>query len=932
MLSQHLRRRAARLVREASTFHLSTSQEALLASVAPGRVSIVRGLPGTGKTTAGASLLGSATTPTLALTPHGFDSSLRRRVEAHTPIGFLEAQDDVRLLSIGAWSERFRSDYGHTATERVLSHTAAKIFSAPMLRTAVSDTLRCFNELERYGVSPSAYANYIQTALTDPATARLSAQSFLDVLANQTDLCDAYTAYRDLLHEAHCNTHDGVVLDALELVETHPYYLHASLATTAQFVVDDLHLWSPGAVLLLARMMLASAEKAWILFSDPSLPGPLDQLRMGKDFTESTWSAPAVAPTGMHAMAYDILTKASNVVLPPSVQLVAHTSKNEVSSMAAAIRDKHARGERLLVVLGEAARVDDLVAELQALHVPHLSLEPRDLFETDVVSTAYSLLQTLASPSDSKHLFHLLNTSPEMDPVVLARIMESSTSRHIDLYETLVLAGPDHPPIAAFLKRFQTLRDAAMKLSCAELLHLYLTESGTLEALLHPANEHDVARSEALAAFLDVVLDAQRHKQSPCVPFVVPYLTQLRETGRLRAPSSLTFALDDALTDHRVLVASQRSAWRLPSHVQVDTLMLLQWHDKAFPGRKPRGIGAGILPSSLLEAQAGCKSSGRDEYLDTCRQRLASLLLRARASVLISHTADAPISRLLAPWASFVATTTDRVSHEDATPPPTAVVVDTNAPLPLHHLSFSQIDEYMRCPHRYYLSRVLGLEPKANSSMVYGRSLHEAIATYASVAPHASASEDALAAFAKAWTPGSCRSLAEERMLQAQGAAALRSFIAYEADRTSYIECIEQEFEFHVPEANVLFRGVWDRVERRAEDDVFIVEFKSNLADAARDNQRLADESLQLKLYMLAYHRLTGTPPKGAVLRSLETSHGRNAPGVVAHSVETDDAALSAIQVTARAIRARSFDATPSFLGCAFCAFRDICEKKAASA
>ncbi|EQC33191.1 hypothetical protein SDRG_09175 [Saprolegnia diclina VS20] len=955
MLRQRLRRRVARLVRQAS--HLSTSHEALLASMAPGRVTIVQGLVGTGKTTAAAALLGRTSTPTLALVPHGFDSSLRRSVEACTPIGFLDMQDDVRLLSIGAWSERFRSDYDHMATERVLSRTEAKVFvhdrvdriprkvfrthkSAPMLRTAVSDTLRCFGELERHGVSPSAYTTYIQTALTDPATARLSPSSFLEVLANQTDLCDAYSAYRELLHAAHCNTHDGVVLDALALTEAHPYYLLASLAATAQFLVDDLHHWSPGAIVLLARLMLASTEKPWVLFSDPSVPGPLDQLRAllqhgGKDVsdvTEVAWSAPAVEPTGMHSMAYDILTKASNVDLPSSVQLVTVAGETEVTRMAGTIRDHQARGERLLVVLGEATRVDDLVSELHALHVPHLSLEPRDLFATDVVRIAYSLLQALASPSDSKHLFNLLHTSPEIDPLLLARLMESSTSRHIDLYETLRLHAVDHPPIAAFLKRFQTLRDAAMKLSCAELLHLYLTESGALEPLLHPTNDDDVARSEALAAFLDIVLDVQRLNESPYVPFVVPYLTQLRETGRLQAPSSLTMVLDDALNDHRVLVASQRSAWRLPPHVQVDTLVLLQWHDKAFPGRKPRGIGAGILPAQLLEAQAGSTVSSRDAYVATCRQRLASLLLRATSSVLISHAADTSISRLLAPWASYEVATTDAApSHVSPTSLP-PVLVDDAASLPLHHLSFSQIDEYMRCPHRYYLARVLGLEPKANSSMVYGRSLHEAIATYASIAPHASAAEDALAAFTKAWTPGSCRSLVEERILQAQGAAALRSFIAYEADRTRPIESIEQAFEFHVPEADVLFRGVWDRVEREPTGDVYIVEFKSNLADTRRDNQKLANESLQLQLYMLAYHRLHGRPPKGALLRSLETNHGLNAPGVLAHSAETDGAALRAIQATAQAIRARAFDATPSFLGCAFCSFSDICTAKGESA
>jgi len=49
----------------------------------------------------------------------------------------------------------------------------------------------------------------------------------------------------------------------------------------------------------------------------------------------------------------------------------------------------------------------------------------------------------------------------------------------------------------------------------------------------------------------------------------------------------------------------------------------------------------------------------------------------------------------------------------------------------LSHVSHSQIDEYARCPHRYYLSRIMKLGNEVSPAMIYGRSLHEGIATIA---------------------------------------------------------------------------------------------------------------------------------------------------------------------------------------------------------
>jgi CRISPR/Cas system-associated exonuclease Cas4 (RecB family) len=71
--------------------------------------------------------------------------------------------------------------------------------------------------------------------------------------------------------------------------------------------------------------------------------------------------------------------------------------------------------------------------------------------------------------------------------------------------------------------------------------------------------------------------------------------------------------------------------------------------------------------------------------------------------------------------------------------PPTAscdviVSTPTSAPCNLDQasitllLSYTRLHEYMWCPHRFYLRRIINLEPPGTPAMLYGRALHAAVA------------------------------------------------------------------------------------------------------------------------------------------------------------------------------------------------------------
>ncbi|HEV8616243.1 MAG TPA: PD-(D/E)XK nuclease family protein, partial [Methylomirabilota bacterium] len=98
-------------------------------------------------------------------------------------------------------------------------------------------------------------------------------------------------------------------------------------------------------------------------------------------------------------------------------------------------------------------------------------------------------------------------------------------------------------------------------------------------------------------------------------------------------------------------------------------------------------------------------------------------------------------------------------------------------------------------------------------------------------------------------------------------------------------------------------------------------DYKTSEVTKQKDADRRVAESLQLKMYALAWREMTGRLPQRVELRFIE-SHvtGRQTP-----TDEDAQEAIAAVQAAAAGIRARRFDATPSRQTCRYCAYNQIC-------
>jgi DNA helicase-2/ATP-dependent DNA helicase PcrA len=133
---------------------------------------------------------------------------------------------------------------------------------------------------------------------------------------------------------------------------------------------------------------------------------------------------------------------------------------------------------------------------------------------------------------------------------------------------------------------------------------------------------------------------------------------------------------------------------------------------------------------------------------------------------------------------------------------------------------------------------------------------------------------------------------------------------------------VEQDFGFELGPTRV--RGRFDRVDETAEGAVIVDYKSSDVTDPKKADQR-ARESLQLKIYALAWKAMTSRLPARVELSFLESGLvGRHRP------TEADLAeARAAIEAAARGIRQRSFEPTPGYQTCRYCSYNQICPSTA---
>jgi DNA helicase-2/ATP-dependent DNA helicase PcrA len=272
---------------------------------------------------------------------------------------------------------------------------------------------------------------------------------------------------------------------------------------------------------------------------------------------------------------------------------------------------------------------------------------------------------------------------------------------------------------------------------------------------------------------------------------------------------------------------------------------------------------------------------------------------------------------------TFRASATEQI-HRHAPPAGEAITLEGILPTDgAISVSFRQLDDYQTCPLKFKYAHILRVPVTRDHRVAYGTAIHEAVREYnrRRARRQTMALDDLLAYFEKAWVNEGFISREHEEQRMTEGRAVLATFYEHQEAAGAVPTMVESLFSF--VRGNTRVRGRWDRVDIR-DGQVCIVDFKtSDVREQDKADDRVRD-SLQLRLYALAYREVYGEIPDRLEM------HFLGPDAVLVGSLAPDpawvDRAGEVIDQVAEGIRRQDFVATPDwFRACRYCAFSTIC-------
>jgi DNA helicase-2/ATP-dependent DNA helicase PcrA len=654
----------------------------------------------------------------------------------------------------------------------------------------------------------------------------------------------------------------------------------------------------------------------------------------------------------------------------PVRHLVFTTGSEEADQIAREIGVRVAAGARprdFAILVRANADADPILRSLNLAGVPWRFSGTSGLYARPEIRLLLAFLRAVADLSSSVDVYALAASDLyHLGGADLTAIVNTARRRNRSLWEVveelvrqpglLRLSPETRAALDKLVLDLQHFTELAHERPAGEVLYQFLRDSGILSRL---ASTDTIAAEESLqniARFFEIIRAQTDLLPDDRVVFVARHLQTLIDAGDDPATAEVD---TDA---EAVAVLTVHKAKGLEFSVVFMTGLI----DGRFPARsrrEPLGLPAELVHETLPEGDPHVQEERRLFYVG---------MTRARDELVLSHASDYGgrrvrrvsqfvLEALDLPAVAAAGAAADAAAHAPlerlaAFEPKAEPVEPGREPVegPLS-LSFYQVDDYLTCPLKYKYVHVLRVPIAPHHAIVYGSALHKAVQEFHRLQARGvvMGEEELLAAFDRAWSNEGFLTREHEEARLAAGRAALRRFREEQLQPGTVVPAyVEREFSFSLDGDRV--RGRMDRVDierlpaematspelaetQIAEgvtpalpglhpERVTITDYKSSdVRDPARARER-ARESLQLQIYAMAYQAETGRLPDALQLWFLES-------GLIGR-VEVDpkrlDKARESIRRVAAGIRAHRFEATPDYLACGYCAFRDICPASAA--
>ena len=582
---------------------------------------------------------------------------------------------------------------------------------------------------------------------------------------------------------------------------------------------------------------------------------------------------------------------------------------------------------------------NDAEAYLRAMNmlgIPWRFSGNQGLYSREEVRLCISFLRLMGNVQDSLGLYYLATSEIyNLTPLDLSPAMHFSRRRNLGLFFVLenlnaepeirdLISAAAKEKIEGLILDVKKFLGLSRNLTSGRLLYQFLSDSGLLKKL---ASQPSVANEEKLlnlAKFFDLAHNFEAIAKEDRVMYFVNYLNLLIEAGDdpATAEADMDIQAVNVLTIHKA------------KGLEFAVVFMVSLVGGKFPW--PRRHKPIELQDELLKDIL----PGGDFHLQEERRLFYVGMTRAKKELYFTSACDYGGSRTRK-VSQFVL---EALGLKDENPKAKKssaleairrhaprVDVETAKKRPwgeneIISLSYYQIDDYLTCPLKYKYVHILRVPIMEHHSVLYGKALHDAVQKYFRY------KMKGLAIGADELAERFLESFRQEGFLDAEhqnqrvkaGISALKKFFQEQEACPKMPTYIEKDFSFALGPNRVV--GRWDRLDMD-EKESRIIDFKSSGVAKQKDADKKARESLQLRIYALAFKHIFGKLPDYAQLHFLES-------GLVgSYEVEDEDLdkAVESIEQAAKGIRQGNLCAQPAYLACAYCAYNQICPSSAAS-
>jgi DNA helicase-2/ATP-dependent DNA helicase PcrA len=899
-------------------------------------------------------------------------AEMSERIDQLVPYGYA----DVDIATFHAFGDRLLREHslelGLTPDFRVLSRAEQVIFLRDRLFELPLDRYRPLGDPTRHlqalitlisrckdeDISPDEYRTSAERLGAEAATT--PDEALADRAAQQLELAATYAKYQELMAREGAIDFGDQIVHALRLLRSRPHVL-ASYQRRYRYVLVDEFQDTNYAQFELVKLLVARlANLAVVADDDQSIykwRGAAISNVLG--FLERYPAARQIVLTENYRSHQGILDAAYRLIVhnnPDRLEVKSGIDKHliaaraltgrepahlhyetaslEADEVAQTIRDrveqKVWKYSDVAILVRSNGDADQFLRSLNLRGVPWTFSGNAGLYGRPEVRLLIAFLRAVAHPDDSVSLHYLGSSDIYQVPIIdLTRCATYADRKHRWLFDVFRTTGeipelheslsPEGQAVIAHLVAdLVRYMELGREMPTGELLYQFLVDSGWLARMSKAATARDEAEVQNISKFFRRIQDVSRALRYDNVRELVKHLDALIDAGEDPAVAEA----DVETPAVRVLTVHKAKGLEFP------VVFLVNLVQDKFPVRRrrdaleiPVDLIKDTLPSGDFHLQeerrlcyVGMTRAMRELYLTSARDYGGSR--QRKVSQFVLEALDLPRDAAR----PFKARAVEEIELFAPAPDGT---FEPMTPIPPDEellISHKQVDDYQTCPLKYRYVHLLRVPILRHHTVVYGNTIHKVVEYYLKrrIAGNYTALEDLLAVYEREWENQGFLTWEHQEARKAAGREALVRFWNSEEAEGVKPTYIEKEFGFALGRDRV--RGRYDRVDEDLLGAV-IIDYKTSDVTRQKDADKRARESLQLKIYALAWREMTGAFPQHVELRFVESQAvGRYVP------TEADaHEAIDAVKAAAAGIRARRFEATPSYRACRYCAYNQIC-------